>query len=163
MIIVALLESQFYSMNSSCISGDVRNEIINFIPPFLTLVELRELTNRCLSLCTIRSLPWPAARLWTYSVHYMCPFIGDFHTAAAAVGKTAAVQCVLCGTGRGEREPISISPCPLRRHVVLNQTFSARERASRDGAGLEVQRFSSTRSPCMVMFLCASCEGLLGQ
>ena len=26
-----------------------------------------------------------------------------------------------------------------------------------------LQRFSSTRSPCFVMFFCASCEGLLGQ
>ena len=120
MIIVALLESQFYSMNSSCIPGDVRNEIINFIPPFLTLVELRELTNRCLSLCTIRSLPWPAARLWTYSVHYMCPFIGDFHTAAAAVGKTAAVQCVEQGE---EREGTHIHfplPPPTPRRAKSN-------------------------------------------
>ena len=133
-----------------------------------------------------------AARLWTYSVHYMCPFIGDFHTTAAAVGKTAAVSVELaegaylyderiifrflhpllslptfvtdfkqprvsafrrpspplshCGRhmfpwGR-EAISISIFPCPLRRHVVLNQTFSARalagEARGRARAGLEV-------------------------
>ena len=44
--------------------------------------------------------------------------------------------------GREEGELISISIsslCPLRRHVVLNQTFSARQREGRDGKGLGLE------------------------
>ena len=48
--------------------------------------------------------------------------------------------------GREEGELISISIsslCPLRRHVVLNQTFSARQREGRDGKGLEVLKLGT--------------------
>ena len=102
---------------------------------FYHLNPLLNVENPALFCCGLRPPPrqprWPAARLWTYSVHYMCPFIGDFHTAAAR--KTGK------GGRAGELISISISSlCPLRRHVVLNQTFSARQREGRDGKGLEV-------------------------
>ena len=50
------------------------------------------------------------------------------------------------GEGGREGELISISIsslCPLRRHVVLNQTFSARQREGRDGKGLEVLKLGT--------------------
>ena len=54
---------------------------------FYHLNPLLNVENPALFCCGLRPPPrqprWPAARLWTYSVHYMCPFIGDFHTAAA--------------------------------------------------------------------------------
>ena len=54
----------------------------------------------------------------------------------------------------------------VRQHVHLQAVAAHADGGSYSGRGeivIKLQRFSSTCSPCFVIFLCVSCDGLLGQ